>query len=102
MGLEVLTPWRVIGVGSVAIWPGIAPTPVASRWEVTPPALPMEHFLNPGKRAHREDEVGKSSLGASTSCMTMRVTLAPSMMQVSCMCLWILDRLLLSLLKKKL
>ena len=49
MGLETLTPWHAIGVGSVAIWPGIAPAPVASRWEVAPPALPVEHFLNPGK-----------------------------------------------------
>ena len=104
VGLEVLTPWRVIGVGSVAIWPGIAPAPAASCWEVAQPALPVEHFLNPGKKAHREDEdeVGKSGLEASTSCMTMRVTLTPSMMQVSCMCLWISDRLLLSLLRRKL
>ena len=82
MGLETLTPWHAIGVGSVAIWPGIAPAPVASRWEAAPPTLLVEHFLNPGKKAHREDEdeVGKSGLEASTSCMTMRVTLTPSMM----------------------
>ena len=50
VGLETLTPWHAISVVSVAIWPGIAPAPVANRWEATPPALPVEHFLNPGKR----------------------------------------------------
>ena len=52
VGLEVLIPWHAIGVGSVAIWPGIAPAPAASRWEVAQPALPVEHFPNPGKKAH--------------------------------------------------
>ena len=33
VGLETLTPWHAIGVGSVAIWPGIALAPVASRWK---------------------------------------------------------------------
>ena len=104
VGLEVLTPWRVIGAGSVAIWPRIAPAPTASRWEVAQPALPVEHFLNPRKKARREeeDEVGKSGLEASTSCMTTRVILTPSIMQASCMCLWTLDRLLPSLLRRKL
>ena len=84
VGLETLTPWHAISVVSVAIWPGIAPAQAASRWEAAPPALAVEHFLIPGKKAHREDEdedeVGKSGLEASTSCMTMRVTLTPSMM----------------------
>ena len=104
VGLEVLTPWRVIGAGSVAIWPRIAPAPTASRWEVAQPALPVEHYPNPGKKAHNveKDEVGKSGLQVSTSCMTSRVTLTPLMMQDSCMCLWISDRLLLSLLRRKL
>ena len=85
----ILIHWHVIGAGCVAIWPVTVPNPVASRREVAPPALPVEHFLNPGKKPHREDEdeVGKSGLEASTSCMTTRVTLTLLMMQDSCMCL---------------
>ena len=62
VGLEVLTSWRVVDAGSVAIWPGIAPAPAISRWEVAQPALPVEHFPNPGKKAHNveKDVVGKS------------------------------------------
>ena len=65
---------------------------------------PVEDLLNPGIKAHKEDVdvVGKSGSLASTSCTTMRVILTPSMMQGSCMCPWILDRLLLSLLRRKL
>ena len=53
----------------MAIWPANVPNPNASRWEVAQVALPKELFLNPGKKAHREDVdvVGKSDLRASTS-----------------------------------
>ena len=100
----ILIHWLVIGVGCVAIWPVTVPPPTASRWEVAQVALPVEHFPNQGKKAHREvvDVVGKSDSRASTPCMTMRVILTPLMMQGSCMCPWILDRLLLSLLRRKL
>ena len=100
----VLIHWRVIGAGCVAIWPVTVPNPVASRREVARVALLEEHSSNPGTKAHTavEDVVGKSDSRASTSCTTMRVILTPSMMQGSCMCPWILDRLLLSLLRRKL
>ena len=100
----VLIHWRVIGAGCVAIWPVTVPNPVASRREVARVALLEEHSSNPGTKAHIvvEDVVGKSDSRASTSCTTMRVILTPSMMQGSCMCPWISDRLLLSLLRRKL
>ena len=99
----ILIHWRVIGAGCMAIWPVTVPNPKASREEVAQVALPEELFLNPGKKAHREDVdvVGKSDSRASTSCTTMREILTPSTMQGSCMCPWILDRLLLSLLRWK-
>ena len=101
--LEILIPWYAIGVGSVAIWPGIAPTPATSRWEVVQLALPVEHFPNLGKKVHNmeKDEFGKSGSLVSMHCMTMKVTLTPLMMQDSCMCLWTLGRLLPSLLRRK-
>ena len=93
----VLIHWRVVGAGCMAIWPVTIPNPKANRWEATQVTLSEELFINPGKKAHREDVdvVSKSDSQASTSCMTMRVILTPSMMQDSCMCPWILDRLLL-------
>ena len=80
--------WHVISAGCVAIWPATVPNPKASRWEAAQIALPEELFLNPGKKAHREDVdvVGKSDLRVSTSCTMMREILTPSMMQDSCMC----------------
>ena len=87
----VLIHWRVIGVGCVAICPVTVPNPKASREEVAQVALPEELFLNPSKKAHREDVdvVGKSNSWASTSYTTMREIPTPSMMQGSCMCPWI-------------
>ena len=100
----VLIHWHVIGAGSVAIWPVSVPNPVANRREVARVALLDEHSSNLGTKAHTvvKDVVGKSDSRASTSCMTMRVILTPSMMQGSCMCPWISDRLLLRLLRRKL
>ena len=65
---------------------------------------PVEDFLNPGTKAHKEDveKVGKSGSLASMSCTTMRVTLTPSMSQDNCMCHWTLGKLLPSLLRRKL
>ena len=99
----VLIRWHVIGVGCVAIWPVTVPPQIASRWEVAQVALPVERFPNPGKKAHREDVdvVGKSDSQASTSCTMMRVILTPLTMQGSCMCPWIMGRLLPSLLRRK-
>ena len=84
----VLIHWHVIGVRYVAIWPVTVPPLVASRWEVAQAALPVEHFPNPGKKAHREDVdvAGKSDSRASTSYTMMRVILTPLMMQGTCMC----------------
>ena len=100
----VLIHWLVIGAGCMAIWPVTVSNPVASRREVARVARPEEHSSNPGTKAHTvvEDVVGKSASRASTSCTTMRVILTPSMMQGSYICPWISDRLLLSLLRRKL
>ena len=89
--------------GCVAIWPMTVPTLGASHWEVAILALPVEHSLNPGKKAHKEEVVmvGKSNLEASTSCTMQRVNNTLSMMQDSCMCLLNSDRLLPSLLRSK-
>ena len=65
--------WRVTGAGCVAIWPMTVPAPVHSRirWEVAQPALPMEHFPNPGKKAQEDvAEVDQFGSGASMSYMT--------------------------------
>ena len=100
VALGHLTPLLATGAGCMAIWPVTVLNPVVhSHREVAILALPVEDSLNPGIKAQEDvDVVGKSHLRASTSCMTMRVILTPSMMQGSCMCPWILDRLLLSLL----
>ena len=81
-GSSSFDPLACYSVGCVAIWPMTVPNPKASRWEAAQVALPEELFLNPGKKAHREDVdvVGKSDSQASTSCTTMRVILTPSMM----------------------
>ena len=99
----ILIHWLVIGVGCVAIWPVTVPPPTASRWEVAQAALPVERFPNPGTKAHivAEEEVGKSGSLASMSCMTMRVTLTPSMSQGNCMCHWTSETLLPSQLRWK-
>ena len=88
----------------MAIWPVTVLNPVVhSPREVAMLALPVEDSLNPGIKAQEDvDVVGKSDSRASTSYMTMRVILTPSMMQSNCVCPWILDRLLLSLLRRKL
>ena len=72
----------------MAIWPVTVPKLEHCRREVAMQALPKENSLNPGKKAQKDvEEVGKSGLEASTSCMMIRVTLTPLMMQDSCMCL---------------
>ena len=58
-----MTHWRVTGAGCVAIWPVTVPNPAVHRRRgVAMLALPVEGLLNPGKKAHREDEAeeGKS------------------------------------------
>ena len=67
-----LTYWHVIGAGFMAIWRVTVPNPKASREEVAKIALPEECLLDPGKKAHKEDEVevGLFDSEVSTSCMT--------------------------------
>ena len=82
-----LTRWHAIGAGFVAIWPVTVPNPKASREEVAKIALPEEYLPDPGKKAHKEDEVevGLFDLGVSTSCMTRLGMNTRWTMQVSCM-----------------
>ena len=59
LGLTTLvtTHWHVTGAGCVAIWPVTVPNPaVHGRRGVAMLTLPVEGLLNPGKKAHREDE----------------------------------------------
>ena len=90
-----MTCWRVTGVGYVAIWPVTAPT-ICSHREVELPTLPEENLSNLCKKAHAAEVegIGRSGSVASASYMMMRVTNTPSMTRDSCMCHWILDRLL--------
>ena len=55
--LLTMTPWRVTGVGCEAILPVTAPKNLYHRREVAILALPKEHSLNPGKKAHVEEDV---------------------------------------------
>ena len=89
------TRWRVTGVGYVAIWPVTAPT-ICSHREVELPTLPEENLSNLCKKAHvaEAEGIGRSGSVASASYTRMRVTNTPLMTKDSCMCHWILDRLL--------
>ena len=97
-----LTPLLATGAGCVAMWPVTVLNPVHSPREVAMLALPVEDSLNPGTKAQGDvDVVGKSDSRASMSCTMMRVILTPSTMQDSCMCPWILGKMLPSLLRRK-
>ena len=62
---SILTRLLVTGVGCVAIWPVTVPRPVThSHREVAMLALPEEDFLNPGKKAHREDVAVEGKSGS--------------------------------------
>ena len=89
------TRWHVIAVGYVAIWPVTAPT-ICSHREVELPTLPVENLSNLCRKAHvaEAEGIGRSDSVASASSMMMRVTSTPSMTRDSCMCHWILGRLL--------
>ena len=81
-----LTHWHVIGAGCVAIWAVTVPKPEASREEAAKIAPPKEHLSNPGKEAHKEEEVevARCDLGPSMCC-TMRTGIHILwMIQVSC------------------
>ena len=57
VGLEILTPWLVTGVGCVVIWPATVPKPVMHRRrEVALSALPVEVRSDPGNQAQKEVE----------------------------------------------
>ena len=81
-----LTHWHAIGAGFVAIWPVTVPNPEASREEVAKVALPEEHLPDPGKKAHKEDEVEVVRCDSGPlMCCTMRTGIhIPWMMQVNC------------------
>ena len=81
-----LTHWHVTGAGCVAIWPVTVPKPEASREEAAKIAPPKEHLSNPGKEAHKEEEVevARCDLGPSMCCMMRTGIHIPWMMQVSC------------------
>jgi len=60
-----MTLWHVLNVGCVAIWPVTAPKEKSNQCEVAMLALPEEHSVNPGKKAHEaEGEVGQFGSGA--------------------------------------
>ena len=52
--LQILIPWLATGAGCVAIWPVTVPKLEQRRREVAMLALPVEHSLNPGKKAQEE------------------------------------------------
>ena len=86
----------------MAMWPAAIPQTESSRREVATLALPMGNRFNPAKKGQEdEDVVGESNPLDLASCMTMRVTNTPLMMQDSCMFHSNLDRLSLSLLRWK-
>ena len=95
LAMLVTTRWHAIAVGCVAIWPATVPRMRRHR-EVAFLALSVGNLLNPCRKAHvvEAEEIDRSGLVASASCMMTRVINTPSMMQDSCMCRWNLDRLL--------
>ena len=89
MVLDRMTPWLVIGVGCVVMWPATVLKPVMHRRrEVAMLALPVEVRLNPCKKAQEaeEEEVDRFDSVASVSCTTMRVINTLSTMQDNCTC----------------
>ena len=87
--LDRMIPLRATAVGCMAIWPVTVLNPVTyNRREVATLALPEEDFLNPCKKAQKDEgeELDRSDSVASVSCTTTRVTNTPSTMQDSCMC----------------
>ena len=57
MVLDRMTPWLVIGVGCVVMWPATVLKPVIHRRrEVALLALPVEVRSNPGDQAQKEVE----------------------------------------------
>ena len=83
--LRILIPWLVTGAGCVAIWPTTVPKLERCHREVAMPALPVEHSLNPGKKAQEDvAEVARCDLGALMCCMTRTGIPIPWMMQVNC------------------
>ena len=86
LGLATLvtTRWHVIAVGCMAIWPVTVPRMRRHR-EVAFLALPVVNFLNPGKKAQKEEEeVGQFDSEASMSYMTRLEMNFQWMMQVNC------------------
>ena len=81
-----LTRWHAIGAWFVAIWPVTVPNLEASREEVAKIALPEEHLPDPGKKAHKEDEVEVVRCNSGPlMCYTMRTGIHILwMMQVNC------------------
>ena len=84
--MPILMLWHVTDAGCVAIWLVTVPKPEASREEVVKIALPKEHLLDPGKKAHKEDEVevARCDSGPSICCMMRTGIHIPWMMQISC------------------
>ena len=81
-----LTRWHAIGAGFVPIWPVTVPNPEASREEVAKIALPEEYLPDPGKKAHKGDDVEVVRCDSGPSmCCTMKTGIhIPWMMQVNC------------------
>ena len=83
--LRILIPWLVTSAGCVAIWPATVPKLERRRRQVAMPALPVEHSLNPGKKAQEDvAEVARCDLGALMCCMMRAGIPIPWMIQVNC------------------
>ena len=102
---SILTPLLATGAGCMAIWPMIVPNLVMhSHRKVALLALPVEGSLNPGTKAHSEEEAveGKSGSVPSMCYLTRTGMSILWTMQVSCKSHWTVDRLLLVRLRWKL
>ena len=93
--LLIMIHWLVTGVGCVAIWPATVPKNLYNPREVAMLALPEGHSTHPGKKAHEdEDVVARSVSGASMYYMMRTEMLFPWTMQVNCMSLSNMNKLL--------
>ena len=102
LAMLVMTRWRVIDAGCVAIWPVTVPKMRRHR-EAAFLALSAVNLLNPCKKA-QEDEDVEVALYASVASMwfmTKRATSILLMMLANSTCHWKLYKLWVSLLRRK-